>query len=96
MKKLEKIIIHNVTIIACFVFSIVGPFINMDRTDNVMTVASFFLLFLIVKLQDRQEKAILLKLDALIKVSPANNQLIKIEEKDEEELVKKSDELSHE
>jgi low affinity Fe/Cu permease len=94
MKRLEKVLVNKWLIWCMFIFCIIGPFVNMKRADNIMTTASFFLLFIIVKLQDKQEKAILLKLDALIEVSPAKNDFINIEEDSEEVLQQKRNDIS--
>lgn len=69
-----------------------GPFLNFSPTwqliiNTVTTVLTFLMVFLIQNTQNRDAKAVHLKLDELIRaVKPARNMLIDIEDMEEEEL----------
>jgi low affinity Fe/Cu permease len=87
---------------ATFVFAILlivawllsGPFFNFSDTwqlviNTTTTIITFCMVFLIQNTQNRDSKAMHLKLDELIKVSKAaRNSLIEIEEDTDEEIEK--------
>lgn len=69
-----------------------GPFLRFSTTwqliiNTATTVLTFLMVFLIQNTQNRDAKAVHLKLDELIRaVKPARNMLIDIEDMEEEEL----------
>ena len=69
-----------------------GPFFGFSDTwqlviNTTTTIITFCMVFLIQNTQNRDSKAMHLKLDELIKVSKsARNKLIEIEEDDDEEI----------
>jgi len=69
-----------------------GPFLHFSTTwqliiNTATTVLTFLMVFLIQNTQNRDAKAVHLKLDELIRaVKPARNMLIDIEDMEEEEL----------
>lgn len=73
-------------------WAISGPFLNFSTTwqlfiNTITTVLTFLMVFLIQNTQNRDARAIHLKLDELIRaVKPARNMLIDIEDMEEEEL----------
>ena len=74
------------------VWSVTGPFFQYSDTwqlviDTGTTIGTFLIVFLIQNTQNRDAKAIHLKLDELIRsVKGARNTLIDLEELSEEEL----------
>lgn len=79
-------------IIMIIVWFISGPLFNYSDTwqlaiNTTTTIITFLMVFLIQNTQNRDSKAIHLKLDELIKVTQkANNKLIEIEEDTDEEI----------
>lgn len=79
-------------ITAIIIWFISGPLFNYSDTWQLMintttTIITFLIVFLIQNTQNRDSKAIHLKLDELIKVTQkANNKLIEIEEDTDEEI----------
>lgn len=74
------------------IWAISGPFLDYSTTwqlfiNTITTVLTFLMVFLIQNTQNRDARAIHLKLDELIRaVKPARNILIDIEDMEEEEL----------
>ena len=74
------------------VWSAAGPVFNYSNTWQLLintgtTIVTFLMVFLIQNTQNRDAKAIHLKLDELIRcMKGARNSLIDLEEKSEEEL----------
>lgn len=74
------------------IWLISGPIFNYSDTwqlviNTATTIITFLMVFLIQNTQNRDSKAIHLKLDELIKVTKsANNKLIEIEEDTDEEI----------
>ena len=74
------------------VWSATGPFFNYSDTWQLVintgtTIVTFLMVFLIQNTQNRDAKAIHLKLDELIRsIEGARNRLIDLEEMSEEEL----------
>jgi low affinity Fe/Cu permease len=81
------------------IWAISGPFLNFSTTwqlfiNTITTVLTFLMVFLIQNTQNRDARAIHLKLDELIRaVRPARNMLIDIEDMEEEELKLLQDEF---
>lgn len=82
-------------IIACliiFTWAVTGPLFNFSNTWQLMintgtTITTFLIVFLIQNTQNRDAKAIHLKLDELIKgVSRARNMMVDIENASDEEI----------
>lgn len=73
-------------------WAVSGPFLHFSTTwqliiNTATTVLTFLMVFLIQNTQNRDAKAVHLKLDELIRaVKPARNMLIDIEDMEEEEL----------
>jgi len=73
-------------------WAIAGPFLNFSTTwqlfiNTITTVLTFLMVFLIQNTQNRDSKAVHLKLDELIRaVRPARDMLIDIEDMEDEEL----------
>jgi low affinity Fe/Cu permease len=76
-----------------------GPFLDFSTTwqlfiNTITTVLTFLMVFLIQNTQNRDARAIHLKLDELIRaIRPARNMLIDIEDMEEEELALLQDEF---
>lgn len=73
-------------------WAISGPFLQFSTTwqlliNTMTTVLTFLMVFIIQNTQNRDARAIHLKLDELIRaIKPARNMLIDIEDMEEEEL----------
>jgi low affinity Fe/Cu permease len=73
-------------------WAISGPFLNFSTTwqlliNTMTTVLTFLMVFLIQNTQNRDAKAIHLKLDELVRaIDPARNSLIDIEDMEDNEL----------
>ena len=78
--------------LACVVWAASGPVFNYSDTwqlviNTATTVLTFLAVFLIQHSQNKDGRAIQLKLDELIRSSEtANNRLVKLEQSTEEEL----------
>lgn len=78
--------------LACVVWFVSGPFFGFSDTWQLVvntgtTVLTFLAVFLIQNTQNRESKAVQLKLDELIRaVREANDKLIDIEEATDDEL----------
>lgn len=75
-----------------------GPFFGFGETWQLVintstTIVTFLLLFLVQATQNRNDKAIHLKLDELIRISKARNVFADLEEASEEELEQKVNEF---
>jgi low affinity Fe/Cu permease len=74
------------------IWAVSGPFLGFSTTwqlliNTVTTVLTFLMVFLIQNTQNRDAKAIHLKLDELIKsIDPARNALIDIEDLSDDDL----------
>lgn len=81
-------------IIACaliIVWGISGPFFGYSETWQLVintgtTIITFLMVFVIQKAQNKESKAVQLKLDELIASSGASNRLVNIEELEEKDL----------
>lgn len=82
----------SLALVLIVLWAVSGPFLNFSTTwqliiNTVTTVLTFLMVFLIQNTQNRDAKAVHLKLDELIRaVKPARNMLIDIEDMEEEEL----------
>lgn len=80
-------------------WAVSGPFLGFSTTwqlliNTATTVLTFLMVFLIQNTQNRDAKAIHLKLDELIRaIDPARNALIDIEDIEDEELALLQDEF---
>lgn len=74
------------------IWAVSGPFLHFSTTwqlliNTMTTVLTFLMVFLIQNTQNRDAKAIHLKLDELVRaIDPARNMLIDIEDMEDEEL----------
>lgn len=74
------------------VWALTGPFLGFSTTwqliiNTMTTVLTFLMVFIIQNTQNRDAKAMHLKLDELIRsIEPARNMLIDIEDMEDEEL----------
>ncbi len=73
-------------------WALTGPFLGFSTTwqliiNTMTTVLTFLMVFIIQNTQNRDAKAMHLKLDELIRsIEPARNMLIDIEDMEDEEL----------
>jgi low affinity Fe/Cu permease len=76
----------------CVIWALSGPFFGFSNTWQLVintgtTVCTFLMVFLIQNTQNRDSRAVQLKLDELIRaIDRANDQLIDIEEESDEQL----------
>ncbi|PIR86900.1 MAG: low affinity iron permease family protein [Candidatus Harrisonbacteria bacterium CG10_big_fil_rev_8_21_14_0_10_49_15] len=90
----------SIAIVLLVAWAASGPFFNFSNTwqlviNTFTTISTFLTVFLIQNTQNRDSKAIHLKLDELIKVArQARNELIDIEDRTDEELKVFEDEFS--
>lgn len=81
-----------VAIVAIIAWAVSGPFFGFSENWQLLintctTILTFLMVFLIQNTQNRDARAIQLKLDELIRViDPARNTLIDIEDMEDEEL----------
>lgn len=81
-----------VAMIAIFVWGLTGPVFNFSTNwqltiNSVTTIVTFLMVFLIQNTQNRDSKALHLKLDELLRSSKgARNTMVDIEELSDEEL----------
>lgn len=74
-----------------FVWAITGPAFNFSNTwqlviNTATTIGTFLMVFLIQNTQNRDSKAVQLKLDELIRATKARDAFVSLEELTEEEL----------
>lgn len=87
-----KAITFILAVVIIIIWFISGPIFNYSDTwqlaiNTTTTIITFLMVFLIQNTQNRDSKALHLKLDELIKVTQkANNKLIEIEEDTDEEI----------
>ncbi|MES2436705.1 MAG: low affinity iron permease family protein [Patescibacteria group bacterium] len=80
------------SVFACIVWAIAGPYYNYSDTWQLVintgtTVLTFLMLFLVQNTQNRDAKALQLKLDELLRGSKGSrNSFLDIEELNDEEL----------
>ena len=78
--------------VLCVVWAVTGPFFNYSETWQLVintgtTIATFLMIFLVQNSQNRDSKAMLLKLDELIRAQAgARNGLISLEGMTEAEI----------
>lgn len=78
------------SVVAAWAFT--GPFLNFSTSwqlfiNTTTTILTFLMVFIIQNTQNRDARAVHLKLDELIRaVRPARNMLIDIEDMEEDEL----------
>lgn len=80
-------------IIVVLAWAISGPLFNFSNTwqlviNTMTTILTFLMVFLIQNTQNRDTRAIHLKLDELIRTGKGRNRLINVEDVDDEELEK--------
>ena len=81
-----------IAVSACVVWAVSGPFFGFSDTWQLVintgtTVLTFLMVFLIQNTQNRESRAVQLKLDEMIRVlDQASNRLIDIEEATDDEL----------
>lgn len=80
-----------VALLMVLIWALAGPLFQFSNTwqlliNTITTVSTFLMVFLIQNTQNRDTKAIHLKLDELIRVSKGRNSLISIEELDDKTL----------
>lgn len=73
------------------VWLITGPFFHWSESHQLSvntgtTIITFLIVFLVQSSQNRDTRAVLLKLDELIRSSQASNRLIEIETKEESQV----------
>lgn len=78
-------------VLSTVLWAITGPFFHYSDTWQLVvntgtTVLTFLAVFLIQNTQNRDSEAVHLKLDALIKVSKANNRIMRAEGLPEKEI----------
>lgn len=82
----------SIALSVIIIWGVSGPFLDYSTTwqlliNTATTILTFLMVFLIQNTQNRDAKAVHLKLDELIRaVKPARNILIDIEDMEEEEL----------
>lgn len=82
-------------------WAITGPLFHYSDTWQLVintstTIITFVMVFLIQNTQNRDDRALHLKLDELLRVThEARNQLIDLEDKSDEELTTVSEEFKH-
>lgn len=85
-------IAFGIAIILILVWAVTGPFFHFSETWQLVintgtTIVTFLMVFLIQKSQNKDSKAIQLKLNELIaSMNGASNRLVNIEDLNEEEL----------
>ena len=90
-----------VAFLAVLGWASVGPFVGFSEiwqlTINTgTTIITFLVVFIIQNTQNRDSKALHLKLDELIRVTKlARNELVDIEDKEDEELDRLQEEFKH-
>jgi low affinity Fe/Cu permease len=87
-------------IILVLTWAISGPFFNFSNTwqlviNTTTTILTFLMVFLIQNTQNRDTRAIHLKLDELIRTGKGRNRLINIEDVEDEELEKLHEEFKN-
>ena len=88
-----------VALLLIIVWGITGPLFSFSDTwqlviNTTTTIITFLMVFLIQNMQNRDSKAIHLKLDELIRaIDPARNMLIDIEDMGDSELALLQDEF---
>lgn len=90
----EKLGSHWAFIIATLLvigWAVTGPFLGFGERwqlfiNTVTTIITFLMVFIIQSTQNRDSKAVHLKLDELIRASKARNAFADLEDADEEEL----------
>lgn len=89
----------GLAVIVILGWAISGPFLGFSTTwqlfiNTMTTILTFLMVFLIQNTQNRDARAMQLKLDELIRaVRPARDMLIDIEDMEEEELLLLQDEF---
>lgn len=87
-----------VAVVAVMIWAALGPYFEWSDShslfiNTITTIVTFWLAFLILHAQNKSEAAIQVKLDALIKVSQASNDLIRLEQREEEEIRRAREQL---
>lgn len=83
-----------IAILAVFVWAMTGPFFGFSNTwqlviNTATTIITFLMVFLIQNTQNRDNKALQLKIDELIRaVKTARNKMIDLEERSDDEIEK--------
>ena len=81
-----------IAVVGVIVWALLGPFFNYSDTwqlaiNTITTIITFLMVFIIQNSQNRDAKALHLKLDELIKVtSDARNKLVNVENFSEKEI----------
>ncbi|UPL20631.1 low affinity iron permease family protein [Alcaligenes faecalis] len=87
-------IMFSVAVLAVLVWALSGPYFNYSETWQLIintgtTIITFLMVFLIQQNQNKDSKALHIKLDELIiSLTDANERLIDVEELDEKQLKK--------
>ena len=82
-------------------WAVSGPFLEFSERwqliiNTLTTIVTFLVVFIIQNSQNRDSKALHLKLDELIRVTKeARNELVDIEDKEDEELDRLQEEFTH-
>ena len=90
-----------VAVVIILVWAVTGPIFSFSDTWQLIintgtTIVTFLMVFLIQNTQNRDAKAIHLKLDELIRaVENARNNLVDLEDLSDEELAKLQDQFRH-
>lgn len=83
------------------IWTIIGFFVGFSNTwlliiNTIATINAFLMVFIIQNTQNRESKALHLKIDELImSIQEAENELVAIEEFEEEEIEKIKKQLAH-